>query len=726
MDKINHLKKALPYSRSFFLFFFSMLFTHTIHAQLADGQTKFVGNIFYGGEIPFEFDTYWNQITPENSGKWGAVESSQDIMNWSDLDVAYNHAQNQNIPFKQHTLVWGAQEPSWVAGLSPTEQAVEVEEWIQLYCERYPDTDMIDVVNEPLHVLPSFKDAIGGNGSTGWDWVVWSFQKAKQYCPGAELHLNDYGILGNKRNTSKFIEIINILNSQGLIDGIGLQAHGLEYARNNSIISSLNDLAATGVPIFISELDLEFDNDQDQLNRMQELWPILYEHPNVQGVTLWGYINGRHWKPNAYLLGSSNTLGSWTMSTSFTDYSTTGSGDIQVHFTNDDADNDMIVDYAILDGVTYQAEDQALNTSAFLNGSCGGGGFSESMDCTGFIQFPFAQQNITVRALGVTGDENMEIRVVDPSAERPALTWLRETYFGGSSGGNNNPVASFGTNASGLSINFDASGSSDSDGAIVSWTWDFGDGASASGETTNHTYASNGSYSVSLTVTDNEGATDTEIRTISVDDGSTGGSTLHVQEVVTYTQSAGQGNKFGVARITIHDSNEAPVSGATVSGTFNGTFNESSSEVTDMNGQVELVTSSTAKGGVTVNFCVDEVTHPSITYDNSTNDMTCNGNAKIRPNQDISEEISEFKLGNNYPNPFNPNTQISYQVPYTSQVQLEVFNLSGQKVAELVNSQKSAGEYTVSFDASNLSSGIYIYRMTAAGFSHTNRMILIK
>ncbi len=720
----THLNKHISYI--FILTLFTIIAHNTSsYAQISDGQSKFVGNIFYGGEVPYLFDTYWNQITPENSGKWESVESTRDTMNWGDLDVAYNHAQVQNLPFKQHTLVWGLQEPGWVVGLSAAEQATEVEEWIQSYCARYPDTDMIDVVNEPLHVIPSYSDAIGGSGSTGWDWVVWSFQKARQHCPGAELHLNDYGILGNRRNTTQYVQIINILKDQNLIDGIGLQAHGLEYAQNSKIQNSLDDLAATGIPIYISELDLEFEDDQAQLNRFQSLWPLLYEHPGVVGVTLWGYINGRHWKPNAYLLGSSSTLGSWTVSTAFSDYSTNGTGDIQVHFTNDDIDNDIVVDYAIIDGIVYQAEDQATNTAAFLNGSCGGGGFSDQMNCTGYIQFPFAQNSITVRAQGATGDENLEVRVVDPNQERPALTWLRETYFG-NSGGNSSPTASFSSSNSGLMVNYDATASSDSDGSIVSWDWDFGDGTNGSGETTSHTYASEGTYSVTLTVTDNEGAAGALTQAVNVSEGGSSGNTLHVQNIITYGQGVGQGNKKGTAEVTIHDENENPVNGATVSGTFSGTFNETASGVTDANGVAVISTIATAKGGVTVNFCVDNVTHPNLVYDSNANDLTCNPNSKVNPFIEENSDISDFQLSDNYPNPFNPTTQISFSIPYASKVTLEVFNLSGQKVSQLINGEYAKGEYNITFNASTLSSGIYIYRLSAEGFSQTKRMVLIK
>ncbi len=85
-----------------------------------------------------------------------------------------------------------------------------------------------------------------------------------------------------------------------------------------------------------------------------------------------------------------------------------------------------------------------------------------------------------------------------------------------------------------------------------------------------------------------------------------------------------------------------------------------------------------------------------------------------------------MELEQNYPNPFNPTTNISFSLPSNQQVTLEVFNPLGQRVATLVNSQLSAGSHNVSFDASALSSGVYIYRLTSNNVSLTRKMMLVK
>jgi len=86
----------------------------------------------------------------------------------------------------------------------------------------------------------------------------------------------------------------------------------------------------------------------------------------------------------------------------------------------------------------------------------------------------------------------------------------------------------------------------------------------------------------------------------------------------------------------------------------------------------------------------------------------------------------EFALEQNYPNPFNPSTTIKFALPAASNVTLTVYNMLGQKVSTLINDKMNSGFHSIAFDASNLASGMYIYRIEAASFSSVKKMLLIK
>ncbi|MFH1528557.1 MAG: T9SS type A sorting domain-containing protein, partial [Bacteroidota bacterium] len=116
-------------------------------------------------------------------------------------------------------------------------------------------------------------------------------------------------------------------------------------------------------------------------------------------------------------------------------------------------------------------------------------------------------------------------------------------------------------------------------------------------------------------------------------------------------------------------------------------------------------------------------------------DYSSTGNFKISGITDVKEDISipsEFKLFQNYPNPFNPETVIKYQIASSRNMEnsipvtLKIYDVLGKELLTLVNENKPAGTYEIKFDAKRLSSGLYLYKLSAGEFSRTMKMLLIK
>ena len=112
----------------------------------------------------------------------------------------------------------------------------------------------------------------------------------------------------------------------------------------------------------------------------------------------------------------------------------------------------------------------------------------------------------------------------------------------------------------------------------------------------------------------------------------------------------------------------------------------------------------------------------SATYSVSQN-MPKNGEL-ISANKNSTPTV--YSLNQNYPNPFNPSTVVQYAIPEATNVKIEIFNITGEKVATLVDEFKSEGYYEISFDASGLPTGMYLYRISAGAFVSTKKMILMK
>lgn len=284
-------------------FFCILLGSALSQAQLAMGANKFLGNITTGFQVRSDFGTYWNQITGENEHKWASCERERDKMTWGGGDAVANYAKQAGIPWKFHTLIWGSQYPGWMDGLSKEDQLAEITEWYDEAKKHYPEIPMIDVVNEAYeanggkHAPPPWKNALGGSGSTGYDYIVKAFKMAEERWPNAILIYNDYNTLEWPNEINWIKQTIPKLVAAGApIDALGFQAHGLKGTSAATLKSRLDEIwNAVKIPMFITEYDIGETNDQTQLDNYKAHITTMWNHPKVVGITVWGYIYGSTW-----------------------------------------------------------------------------------------------------------------------------------------------------------------------------------------------------------------------------------------------------------------------------------------------------------------------------------------------------------------------------------------------------------------------------------------------
>lgn len=271
-----------------------------VQAQLSTNPYKFLGNITttYNMDTDgFIFSDLWNQVTPENETKWSSIEGNRGSFNWGGADNAYNYAKRKGFPFKFHTLIWGSQYPSWMDGLNKKDQYDEIIRWMDAIKDHYPDLELIDVVNEavPGHAPAPYREALGGDGVTGYDWIIKAFELAYERWPNAILIYNDYNTFQWQR--SQFIQLVQTLIDAGApIDAYGCQSHDLTDMNVNDFKSAMKEIQdALQLPMYSTEYDIGTADDNLQLQRYKEQIPYMWEADYCAGITLWGFIYGKTW-----------------------------------------------------------------------------------------------------------------------------------------------------------------------------------------------------------------------------------------------------------------------------------------------------------------------------------------------------------------------------------------------------------------------------------------------
>jgi len=272
------------------------------------GIKKFIGNIApKNQDIPANFADKWMQMSMEANSKWGFVQpNGPEDWVWGPVDEAYQYAKDHNIVFKQHNFFWNFEQPSWVT----TSNVMEFgEKWVKAFCERYPDVPMIDVVNEPIGNPAPYRSGMGGTGASGFDWVVTAFNWAHQYCPNSILIVNEFNVIEWENDHNEFLDFMQaVLDAGAPIDAIGVQGHDV-YRAGTDVAKTYIDVLVQrfNLPVYVTELDIDLSNDAEQLAKMQEEIQMFWDHPNVYGITYWGFLQGSTWRTNAWLVSTNGT-----------------------------------------------------------------------------------------------------------------------------------------------------------------------------------------------------------------------------------------------------------------------------------------------------------------------------------------------------------------------------------------------------------------------------------
>ncbi len=330
---------------------------------------------------------------------------------------------------------------------------------------------------------------------------------------------------------------------------------------------------------------------------------------------------------------------------------------------------------------------------------------------------------------GITG--TVYVRVVDTNRARKKTSldavYVDQVYvqYETSAGP---PVAAFsGSPTSGnypLTVDF----TDVSTGAPDTWSWDFGDGTgTSSAQNPSYTYNAVGVYTVTLTATNSYGS-DTRIETDYITVSEPGSNFSHVNSMTVGRRATGRRSK-GTCTVTIFDQAGGPLANATVYVSYDGPNSGSRSGLTAGDGTVDFESAGVKSPSGEWCFEVTDVTHATYTYDAAANVVTraCESGPVFKDEKNWNQSLpTEFALQQNQPNPFNPTTEIAFNLPQPSAIALEVYNIAGQRVARLAEGMYPAGDHIVTWNASSFASGVYLYRLNTGSVVLTKKMILLK
>ncbi|SOD62793.1 endo-1,4-beta-xylanase (glycosyl hydrolase family 10) [Streptomyces zhaozhouensis] len=251
-----------------------------------------LGEADYASTLNREF----NSVVAENVMKWDATEPNRGQFDFSGGDQLVAHAQAQGMEVRGHTLVWHAQQPSWVNGLGGDDLRRAMLDHIDGVAGHYAgQISSWDVVNEAFEWDGSRRQS-NLQQQLGDGWIEEAFRAADAADPQAKLCYNDFGTDGiNAKSDGIYAMVQDFLNRGVPIDCVGFQSHLDANSDLSSYQANLQRFADLGVDVEITELDIG-GSGSAQANAYRQVTEACLAVSRCTGITIWGFTDRHSWR----------------------------------------------------------------------------------------------------------------------------------------------------------------------------------------------------------------------------------------------------------------------------------------------------------------------------------------------------------------------------------------------------------------------------------------------
>jgi endo-1,4-beta-xylanase len=247
----------------------------------------------------------FNCMTAENEMKWDAVEGTRNRPNYGPADQLVSFAKSSGMKVRGHTLIWHAQIPSWLNGLSKNDLEAAMKKHITDEMTHFKGIYAWDVLNEIFNEDGTLRDSIWKK-NFGNAFPAEAFKTAHAVDGNAKLYINDYNVEGKNRKSDGLYNLVKELKAQGVpVHGVGFQSHFSAGRIPGDFQANLKRFSDLGLDVAITELDIGIqmpataDKLQQQAKDYASVVKACLAVPRCVGITVWGVNDKYSWRTNS-------------------------------------------------------------------------------------------------------------------------------------------------------------------------------------------------------------------------------------------------------------------------------------------------------------------------------------------------------------------------------------------------------------------------------------------